>query len=232
MKRKLTDNFRRVKDRMANACIRAGREPDEITLLPVTKSVGVDVIRQLLEMGYQDIGESRVLELTRRAAMLKEMGDRMRSSGKEVPPRPRWHMVGHLQRNKVRQLLPWVDMIHSLDSLRLAEEIDTQAQKLGKTVDVLVQVNAAGERQKFGVAVGAVSHLAEQIATLPQLRVCGLMAMAPLTEDSARIAWTFERSKDIFDDMCKERFLGPGFRHLSMGMTNDFEPAIEHGHVL
>ena len=138
-------------------------------------------------------------------------------------------MVGHLQRNKVKALMPWVRMIHSLDSLRLAEEIDRQADKAGRTVDVLLQVNAAEESQKYGVAVGAINHLAEQIVTLPSLRICGLMAMAPLEADASRTAWIFERVRDIFADLREERFMGPEFRHLSMGMSNDFEVAIEQG---
>ncbi|MFQ5491915.1 MAG: YggS family pyridoxal phosphate-dependent enzyme, partial [Phycisphaerae bacterium] len=137
-----------------------------------------------------------------------------------------------LQRNKVKQALPWVEMVHSLDSLRLAEEISLQAQKIGKTVEVLLQVNAAEETQKSGVAVGAVPHLAEQVVSLPGIRLCGLMAMAPLTSDAGRVAWTFERTREIFDDMAKERFLGSEFCHLSMGMSGDFEVAIEQGATL
>ncbi len=233
MKRKLTENVRRVRDRMANACIRAQRDPKEVSLVAVTKYVGVDVIRQLLELGHQDIGEARVQEVGRRAAMIKEMRGRLEQSGAGAAfPEPRWHMVGHLQRNKVKQVLPWVSMIHSVDSLRLAEEISSQAERLGRDIDVLLQVNASGESQKFGVAVGAVGHLAEQMVSLPRMRVCGLMTMAPLSEDTGRVAWTFERLAEVFEDLAKERFTGREFRHLSMGMTNDFEIAIEKGATL
>ncbi len=228
MKRKLNDNLRRVRDRVANACIRANRDPEQVTLVAVTKTVGVDVIRQLLELGQRELGEARVQELSRRAAMIKEHRSRLRDSAGS-PPEPRWHMVGHLQRNKVKSLLPWAGMVHSLDSLRLAEDIDRQACAADRTVDVLLQVNAADEPQKFGVAVGAVSHLAEQIVTLPGLRVCGLMAMAPLEADPARVTWIFQRVAEIFADLREERFMGPEFRHLSMGMSNDFEVAIEQG---
>ena len=230
MKRKLTDNLRRVRDRMAKACIRAQRDPEEVSLVAVTKYVGLDLIRQLLELGHRQIGESRGQELVRRAAMIGEMRGRLEQGGAGPAfPEPSWHMVGHLQRNKVKQVLPWVTMIHSVDSLRLAEEISHRAERLERTIDVLLQVNAAGESQKSGVAVGAVGHLAEQIVSLPHLRVCGLMTMAPLTDDTSRIAWTFERLAEIFEDLNKERFTGREFRHLSMGMTNDFEIAIEHG---
>ena len=228
MKRKLHDNLRRTNDRIANACLRANRSPDEVTLVAVTKTVGVDLIRQLLEAGQCELGESRVQELARRAAMIKEQRSRLRDSG-EPPSEPHWHMVGHVQRNKVKALMPWVRTIHSVDSLRLAEEIDRQADKAGRTIDVLLQVNAAEESQKYGVAVGAINHLAEQIVTLPSLRIRGLMAMAPLEADPARIAWIFERVREIFADLREERFMGPDFRHLSMGMSNDFEVAIEQG---
>lgn len=230
MKRKISDNLRRVKDRMANACIRAGRDPGEVSLVVVTKSVGLDVIRELLESGHCDLGESRVQELTRRGAMIGELRSRgQHGSSGDVFGEPRWHLVGHLQRNKVKLVLPFVEQIHSLDSLRLAEEISLQAEKIGKTISVLLQVNAAEESQKSGVAVGAVPHLAEQVATLPRIKLCGLMAMGPLNGDADRVSWTFERTKEIFDDMAKEKIYGPAFHQLSMGMSGDFEVAIEQG---
>ncbi len=235
MKSKLSDNLRRVKDRIANACGRVDRSPDEVTLVAVTKYVGIDVIRQLVESGCGDLGEARVQELTQRAAMTEEMGQRspghaLGSAKGQAPPN--WHMVGHLQRNKVKPLLQWVSMVHSVDSLRLAEEIDSQAAKLDKTVDILLQVNAAGEKQKFGVAVGAVPHLAEQLVSLENLRVCGLMAMAPLAGEADQVEWTFARTREIFEDMLKDRALQPHFRHLSMGMSQDFEQAIERGSTM
>ena len=215
---------------MANACIRAKRDPREVTLVAVTKSVGVDVIRQLLEAGCHELGESRAQELVKRAAMIKEhLERRTRDASEPSIQRPNWHMVGHVQRNKVKMVAPWVDTFHSLDSLRLAEELDNQAGKIDRTVDVLVQVNAADEPQKYGVAVGAVPHLVEQVVSLPHLRICGLMAMAPLTDDEPRLAWVFERVREIFTDLQDERFTGQEFRHLSIGMSNDFEIAIEHG---
>ncbi len=230
MKRKVADNLRRLNDRIANACARARRNPEEVSLVAVTKSVGVDVIRHLLELGCCQIGESRGQELARRAAMIKELRNRLAHGGAEAPfHEPQWHMVGHVQRNKVKMILPWVTMIHSVDSLRLAEEISHQAEQLDRDVDLLLQVNSAGEAQKSGIAVGAVGHLAEQIVSLPRLRLCGLMAMAPLTDDGRRIVWAFERTAELFEELSKERFVRREFRHLSMGMTGDFEIAIEHG---
>jgi len=223
--------LRRVQDRIANACLRARRDPREVTLVAVTKSVGIDVIRQLLDLGVRDLGESHVQELTRRAAMIREHQARLRDVPAAGAP-PRWHMVGHLQRNKVKALLPWVELIHSVDTLRLAEEIDRQARMMDRTVDVLLEVNASGEAQKYGLAVAAVGHFAEQIVSLSGLRLCGLMAMAPAEAPRDRLEWLFGRMAEIFTDLSGERFIGPHFRHLSMGMSSDFEAAVEQGATL
>lgn len=232
VRRRLSDNLKRVKDRIAAACQRARRNPDDIRLVAVTKYVEVDVIRQLLELGILDVGESRGQQLNQRAGMMHEFIERKNvlSGRREGPPaRPRWHMVGHLQRNKVKLVVPWAELIHSVDSLRLAEDLHLQASKLGRVVDVLLQVNTSGERSKYGVAVGAATHLAEHFTILPSIRLCGLMTMAPLDTPPAEIRLAFDRLRDIFEDMRGERHVGPDFKHLSMGMSNDFEMAIEAG---
>jgi len=138
-------------------------------------------------------------------------------------------MVGHLQRNKVRPLLPWVSLIHSVDSLRLAEELDAESGKLARKTDILLEINAGQETTKQGVAVAAATHLAEQITSLSHLNLRGLMSMAPLTEDVDTIRHTFERVRELFDEMISERVCGPNFREISLGMSNDFEQAIEFG---
>ncbi len=138
-------------------------------------------------------------------------------------------MVGHLQRNKVKAVLPWVDMIHSLDSLRLAEEIDAQSAKLGRKIPVLLEVNAADEPNKYGVAVAAITHLAEQISSLEHIDLRGLMAMAPLTDDESRIRYIFGRVRELLEEIVAERTCGPQFGELSIGMSNDFEYGIEAG---
>ena len=230
MKRKLIDNLRRVEDRIGEACARAGRRRTDVTMVAVTKSVGLDVIRTLIDMGVTDLGENRVQEFARRAGMVREWLKRrgLDRTG-PPPPQPRWHMIGHLQRNKVKQLLPFVDVVHSVDSLRLAEEIDLQSRKLGRVTPILLQVNAADEPQKTGVVVAAVTHLAEQLHTLPNLELRGLMAMAPLTDDQSVIRFTFGRMRELFAEIVHERLCGPEFCELSMGMTQDFELAIEAG---
>ena len=230
MRRKLSENLKRVRERIARACERDGRRPEDVRLVAVTKMVEIDVIRTALEMGLDDLGENRVQELIKRAGMLHEHLTRRRKLElDEVPSEPRWHMIGHLQRNKVRPLLPWAHPIHSLDSLRLAEEISAEATRINRTVPVLIEVNVAGEKTKYGVAVGAVSHLAEHIITLPGLKVVGLMTMAPLVEDPEAARPHFVRLREIFEDMKSERIVGPEFRELSIGMSSDFTVAVEEG---
>jgi pyridoxal phosphate enzyme (YggS family) len=232
VKRKLADNLKQVQERIAEACQAAGRSPSEVTLVAVTKYVSPDVIRSLVDLGHEDIGESRVQELTRRAGMLAEWQRRRghRDGAEEqAADVPRWHLIGHLQRNKVKAVLPYVSIIHSVDSLRLAEEIDAQATRLNRVMPILLQVNAADEAQKFGVAVAAATHLAEQLQTLKHLELRGLMAMAPLTDDEVRIRHTFQRTRELFDEIVGERVAGPAFRELSMGMSSDFEWAIAAG---
>ena len=230
MKRKLTENLKRIRHRIEEACVRADRNPDNVQLVAVTKYATLDVIRGLLDIGVPILGENRVQELTKRAAMIHE-GLSRREPDKDAPPRPgpAWHMIGHLQRNKVKALLPWVDMIHSVDSLRLAEEIDAQAGKLDLKIPILLEVNAGGEANKRGVAVPAVTHLAEQVDSLEHIELRGLMAMAPLTDDVGLIRHTFERVRDLFDEIIGERLCSPRFGELSLGMSQDFEYGIEAG---
>lgn len=229
VRRKLSENLKRIRERMAAACERRGRRADEVQLVAVTKTVEVDVIRSGMEAGLMDLGESRVQELVRRAGMIREHLSRRRSMDRSEALDPRWHMVGHLQRNKVRVLAPWVDVIHSLDSLRLAEEISEEASKVARVISVLIEVNVSGEKSKFGIAVGAVPHLAENIRALPGIEVIGLMTMAPQAEEPEEARPHFARLREVFEDMRSERILGPEFREMSMGMSNDFEIAIEEG---
>jgi hypothetical protein len=230
LRRKLADNVKRVRERIQAACQRCGRDPDNVTLVPVTKSVEVNVIRTLIEMGLLELGENRGQELVKRAGMIHEHLSRRRQIERAgTPGDPCWHMVGHLQRNKVRALMPWVGMVHSVDSLRLAETISTEAVRVDKRIPILLQVNVAEEKSKFGLAVGAVPHLAEHIKALPGIEVAGLMTMAPWTEDPGETRTCFTRLREIFEDMHAERIVGPEFRHLSMGMSHDFEIAVEEG---
>lgn len=233
MRRKLTDNLKRIRERIQAACERSNRSPDSVTLVAVTKMVEVDVIRMAMECGICDLGESRPQELVKRAGMINEhLMRRRKLDSAHMVSEPRWHMIGHLQRNKVRLILPWVEMIHSLDSLRLAEEINDEAGRLGRVVPVLIEVNVSEEKSKHGIAVGAVPHLAEHLRTMPGVQVVGLMTMAPLTENLDEARGCFARLREVHEDMKADKILGPEFRHLSMGMSNDYEQAVEEGATL
>jgi len=223
-----------TRDRIAAACAKANRETSEVTLIAVTKTAAPEQVREILQLGVGDLGESRVQVLTQKVAQVNEFYQRQKARGEQealasLAPRLRWHMIGHLQRNKVKPILPLVDFVHSVDSLRLAEEIEAAAGKLGKKTPVLLQVNASEEKSKFGVAVGAAVHLAEQIALMSHMALVGLMTMAPLeaTPDESRAVFT--RTREIFEEVRWNKIGGAGFRHLSMGMSGDFESAIAEG---
>ncbi len=226
----LADKLDELRERIAAACAKANRDPKEITLVAVTKTAAPEQIREILLLGVGDLGESRVQVLTQRVAQINEFFHRQQTHGEGVlAPRLRWHMIGHLQRNKVKSTLQLVDLIHSVDSLRLAEELDTQAAKLKRKINVLLQVNASEESTKSGVAVGAALHLAEQIDSMPNVQLAGLMTMAAFSENPDHARRTFARTREIFEEMRWHRIGGPHLRHLSMGMSNDFEPAILEG---
>lgn len=226
----LAERLLEVKDRIAQACAQANRDPAEVTLIAVTKNAAPEQIREILQLGVGDLGESRVQVLTQRAAQINEFYQRQLARGEgTLAPRLRWHMIGHLQRNKIKPILSLVDLIHSVDSLRLAEELDAQAGRIGRKVPILLQVNASGETSKFGVAVGAATHLAEQIDSMPNLQLLGLMTMAPLTHRPDQARLTFARTREIFEEMRWQKIGGNSLRHLSMGMSNDFELAILEG---
>jgi len=230
MKRKLAENLKRIQQRIADACRRAKREPSSVKLVAVTKAATFEHIRLLNELGLTDLGESRVQELVRRAAMGKEWLTRRQLDASAAPLlTPRWHMIGHLQRNKVRVLLPWVHMIQSVDSLRLAEEIDAESGRLRRKTPILLEVNASAEPDKYGIAVAAATHLAEQVSTLKYVELRGLMAMGPLTDQPAAIRQCFQRTRELFDEITGERLCGDSFHELSLGMSGDFELGIEFG---
>jgi pyridoxal phosphate enzyme (YggS family) len=193
----------------------------------VTKSADFEAIKEILRLGYDHLGENRVQQLKKVATQVSEY---LQPEPGGVPPREvHWHMIGHLQRNKVRQVLPLVSLIHSVDTLRLAEEISGAAAKMHLRPRILLQVNTCNEPQKYGVPVGAATHLAEQIETLPNLQLIGLMTMAPLTRNRDVIRTSFTRARELFYEMRGEKIVGPHFTELSMGMSSDYEIAVEEG---
>jgi pyridoxal phosphate enzyme (YggS family) len=229
----LAEKLEQVRERMAAAAAKAKRDPAEITLVAVTKAAAPEQIREALQLGLADLGESRVQQLAQRAAQLNEFVSRRAVHGEgNFPDKIRWHLIGHLQRNKVKQVLPIVSVIHSIDSLRLAEELDTQAAKVSKKIAVMLQVNASEEAAKFGVAVGAAVHLAEQMDSMPNLQLVGLMTMGALDAPEAKVRQAFTRTREIFEEMRWHKIGGTTLRHLSMGMSNDFELAIAEGSTM
>ena len=225
---KIAERIKRVQGTVASACARAGREPGDVKLVIVTKSADIEAVKTVVQLGFNHLGENRVQQLKKVSAQVAEFIQQDSGKGK-LPEKIHWHMIGHLQRNKVRLVLPTTSLIHSVDTLRLAEEINTAAAKLDLCPRVLLQVNTSQEPQKGGVPVGAATHLAEQIETLPNLQLIGLMSMAPLTRDKDTIRASFVRARELFYEMQGEKIVGKQFTELSMGMSSDYEIAIEEG---
>ncbi|MDY6912946.1 MAG: YggS family pyridoxal phosphate-dependent enzyme [Planctomycetota bacterium] len=226
---RIEKNLQRIRKNIQAACDKAQRLPGEVSLVAVTKSVDLQTIKNLLDVGLRDLGESRIQQLTARADELDGYLRRCRATDKPSPDEVRWHMVGHLQRNKVRQALEVACTIHSVDSLRLAEAINARAERAEKIADVLLQVNCSQESKKHGCAVGAAMHLAELICTLKHVRLTGLMTMAPLAKDPAESRTAFLRLRELFEEIRNEKVGGKNFRHLSMGMSQDYAVAVEEG---
>jgi pyridoxal phosphate enzyme (YggS family) len=226
----IKQRYESVKQRIADAAIRSNRKPEDIHLVAVTKHASMDEVRQLLEIGHVDFGESRVQHFTQLDAQVKEYIDRRSEIGELKQTDPvRWHFIGHLQRNKCRRVLPLARLVHSLDSLRLAEEIQESAEKKQLTVEALIQVNVSGERNKTGIAPAAVMHVLDQIDTMPNLVPRGVMCMAPFFEDTEETRPIFIRCQEIFEEIKISSKVDSRFNVLSMGMSNDFEVAIECG---
>jgi len=221
----IAGNLSRVRESVAEACVRARRNPRDVTVVAVTKTATLDAVRTLVELGVDDLGESRAGQLQERAAELVPTLASL-PAGRAV----RWHMIGHLQRNKIKAVLDaGVEVVHSVDSLRLAEELNARAERMGKRLSVMIQVNCSREPQKFGVAVGAATFLAEMITSLQHLRLTGLMTMGPLSDTPEAARPAFARLRELMDDMHRDRIGGPDLRHLSMGMSQDYPIAIEEG---
>ena len=224
----ISDKVKHLQDTIAATCARAGRSENSVKLIVVTKTAPLEAIREVINLGLTDLGENRIQHLKQitddLATLFKEQSD-----DETLLSKVNWHMIGHLQRNKVKQTLKICNTIHSVDTLRLAEEINTHAHKQGVHTNVLLQVNCSGEHQKYGCPVGATIHLAEQFDTMPNIRLVGLMTMAPLTMDKDRVRTCFTRAREIFEEIRGERIAGAKFKHLSMGMSQDYEIAIEEG---
>lgn len=226
----IKERYKEVQERIANAAQRSGRDVNDIHLVAVTKYASVDDVRQLIDLGHVDFGESRLQHFTQIAAQIDEYIGRRKELGEPDLASPiRWHFIGHLQRNKCRRVIPLTRMIHSVDSLRIAEEIQEIANKKDIIVEVLLQANISRERQKTGIAPAAVGYLLEQLATMPNVIPRGMMCMAPESENPEDSRPIFERCHELFEEMQTNPHRGDSFNVLSMGMSNDFEIAVESG---
>ena len=225
-------NLARVRERIAAAARRAGRRPEDVTLVAVTKTHPAHVVTAAYQAGLRDLGENRVEEASGKIPIVQEQV--------AVSDRIRWHMIGHLQRRKAGLAVALFDIIHSVDSLRLAQRIDRMAAESERVMPVLLEVNVSGEASKYGFeqspAAGPEERAAfladvEQILALPHLRLCGLMTMAPIVADPEEARPVFVALRRLRDDL-RRRFPEADWRELSMGMTDDFEVAVEEGATL
>ena len=211
----IKENLNRVQENIRNACDRAGRKEDEVTLIAVSKTKPVSMLEEAYALGVRDFGENKVQELVDKAGQL--------------PEDIRWHMIGHLQRNKVKYIIDKVYLIHSVDSLRLAEEISKEAVKHGVTANILIEVNVAGEESKFGVSPEDTPGLIEEISRLPAIQVRGLMTIATFVEKAEDSRIIFNALLKLYVDISRKNIDNVHMDFLSMGMTGDYEVAVEEG---
>lgn len=211
----LKENYANVLKNVHNACERAGRKTDDVTLIAVSKTKPVEMLQEIYDCGCRDFGENKVQEIM--------------DKYDKLPNDIRWHMIGHLQTNKVKYIVDKVYMIHSVDSIKLAKEISKEAVKKNVTVKVLLEVNVAKEETKFGLLTEEVPDFFKEVIDLPGLKVCGLMTIAPYVENSEENRQHFVNLKQLMVDIESEKTDNISVGELSMGMTGDYEVAIEEG---
>lgn len=209
----LSSNLSKVKERVESAIKRSNRKQDEVTLIAVSKTKPLEMLKEIYDLGVRDFGENKVQELTQKIDAM--------------PQDIRWHMIGHLQTNKVKYIVGRVYMIHSVDSYKLAKEISKEAQKKDVDVNITVEINIADEESKFGQSKDEVIELIKEISTLPRIKVCGLMCVAPFTDNPESNRGYFAELRNLAEKASKE--VANIGTLLSMGMSGDFEVAIEEG---
>jgi pyridoxal phosphate enzyme (YggS family) len=212
-------NVDTIRRRVIQACARAGRQPDQVTLVAVSKSFPAEQIREVIRAGVLDIGENYVQELLAKREQL-------------VDETVRWHFVGHLQSNKVKYIVPWVVLIHAVDNVGLAREIDRRAEQAGRVIDILIEVNTTREDTKFGVSPEATIPFIRSLEGLKHLRVEGLMTIGPFLPDPEGSRPMFRMLRELRSEAAQLGQDNVTMRHLSMGMTGDFEVAIDEGATL
>ena len=214
----IRDHLNEVRENIQKACEKAGRSPQEVTLIAVSKTKPLFMLEEAYEAGARDFGENKVQEILEKHP--------------KMPEDARFHMIGHLQRNKVKQVLPHAVLIHSVDSYRLAEQISQEAGKLGITAKILLEVNVAKEESKFGMMPEDVEEMAGQIAALPHLQIEGLMTIAPFVDDPEKNRPVFRKLYQLSVDIKKKNIDNVNTGVLSMGMTGDYQVAVEEGSTM
>ena len=216
--RQLAENYRRVKENIRKACEITGRKEQDVTLLAVSKTKPVDMLLDVYHAGARDFGENKVQELVDKIPQL--------------PPDVRWHMIGHLQRNKVKYIVGRVYLIHSVDSIRLAEEISREAVKKQTEVNILIEVNVAQEESKFGTTAEETAELVRNIAMLPAIHIKGLMTIAPFVENAEENRTYFQKLRQLAVDIGNKNIDNVSMSILSMGMTGDYTVAVQEGSAI
>jgi pyridoxal phosphate enzyme (YggS family) len=211
----IANNWKQVQERVAKAALRSGRSVDDVTLIAVSKTWPIARVQEAVDAGAVNLGENRVQEAQEKVG--------------QITGSVSWHLIGHLQRNKVKVALPIFDLIHSIDSLRLAKEVSKQAVLNGQVVRVLLQVNTSGEASKFGIAPDVAVDLVGQMAQLKGLKVDGLMTIGAFLPNAEDVRPNFIALRQVRDRIVDAQIEGVSMETLSMGMTNDFEVAIEEG---
>ena len=211
----ILDNIKQVEENIIKSCEKVGRDPKEVTLIAVSKTKPYTAIEEALPSGVLDYGENKVQELTEKYEIL--------------PKDIRWHMIGHLQRNKVKYLVGKVELIHSVDSLRLANQIETEFAKKNEIANILIEVNMANEESKFGITSETTEQLVREISKLEHVRIKGLMTIAPYTDNPETNREYFRNMKKLSVDITEKNIDNVSMNVLSMGMTGDYQVAIEEG---
>jgi len=214
----IAEQLQAVQEEIRKACIRSGRNPEEVTLIAVSKTKPVSMIQEAIQEGQLVFGENKVQELC--------------SKYEELPKNLQWHMIGHLQRNKVKYIADKVSLIHSVDSLRLAKTIHQEGEKIGRVIPLLIEVNVAQEETKFGVSVEDALPLIREISAFPYVEIRGLMTIAPYMENPEENRPVFRKLKQLSVDIRDKNMNNVYMDILSMGMTNDYQVAVEEGATL
>lgn len=212
----IRENIDDIVKRIENTCKKVGRNPNDITVIAVSKTVESERAREAVEAGINNLGENRVQELVKKYDELKDLDIK-------------WHMIGHLQKNKVKYIIDKTVLIHSVESLSLAEEINKRAEKNNLIANVLVELNIGEEDSKFGIKKESVYDFILSLEKFENIRVLGLMTVAPFCENPEDVRWVFKKMKNIYDEISTMNLRNTEMKYLSMGMTNDFEIAIEEG---